>query len=57
MNLVYPGIILNLNYLKVRITTNAVSTATREILINVWAVIDHCLDVCVATNGGYIKID
>lgn len=38
--------ILNLNNLKV-IITDAVSTMKREILTNVWANIDHRLDVCV----------
>lgn len=38
--------ILNLNHLKV-IITDAVSTMKREILTNVWANIDYCLDVSV----------
>lgn len=37
------------------IITDAVSTVKREILTNVWANIDHRLDVCEATNDGQLK--
>lgn len=54
-NIVYSEKIRNLAHLRERIRY-AVSTVTGEMLCNVWAEIDHRLDVCRATNGRHVEV-